>query len=310
MSAGRNKRTPVRVQVFYFEKKQPATPPPEQSPRPPADTVPTMEAVPDPFASFVPAQPPADFEPTVRMDAPPEEVRALREEISRRRTPKVGQPAPPPRGLLKGGAAADAPLQTRGPRRRPQTSQKPHKVDKPRARRPLPAPASPPASPPAPAAPDTEPEVLAADSAEQALEYHRIKLQGLAGREHVAVGLVDQALFGHRLFARGRMREAQVVFEGIVAREPDEAFPYTMLGAVYLAQGDDGRALALFDAALTMDPADPAALVNRAEIRLRRRQPKLALKDLERAIDGARRGPAPFLARARALAAHARAMLR
>ncbi|MFN7134255.1 MAG: tetratricopeptide repeat protein, partial [Myxococcales bacterium] len=151
------------------------------------------------------------------------------------------------------------------------------------------------------------PSPLAPD---QALEYHRLMLQQLAAEGETADGLVNQALFGHTLFARGRMREAQVVFESIVAREPDEAFPYSMLGSVYLAQNDLGRALALFDAALTMDPTDPSALVNRAEIRLRRGQAKLALKDLDRALEQSQQGPGPFLARARTLFSIARSLVR
>ncbi len=284
MSAGRNKRTPVRVQVFYFEKKEEAS-----TARGPADTVPMMEAVPDPFATFAPVAAPAGFEPTVKMDIPPD-IQALHDEISRRVTPKMPQPVVPSRGLLKGGAAADVP--------RPRATRK--RAPAQRTRKPTPAPV------PAPNA-----VTLEGGSAAQALEYHRLMLQALAARADArSRELIDRAIFGHTLFARGRMREAQVVFESIVAGEPDEAFPYTMLGAIYLAQGDDGRALALFDAALTMDPADPAALVNRAEIRLRRSQPKLALKDLERAITGGRTGPAPFLPRAQALANLARAMVR
>ncbi|MBI5545372.1 MAG: tetratricopeptide repeat protein [Deltaproteobacteria bacterium] len=166
-----------------------------------------------------------------------------------------------------------------------------------------------PAARPAPSRVAT-PSPIPGGCARDALEYHRLKLQQLAARGGGPTHFAEKALFGHTLYARGRMREAQVVFESIVAKEPDEAFAYTMLGAVYLSQNDDGRALALFDAALGLDPRDLAALVGRGEIRLRRGQPQAALLDLEQAIAVDPGGRDPFSERARALLVLARTLCR
>jgi Tfp pilus assembly protein PilF len=157
---------------------------------------------------------------------------------------------------------------------------------------------------------NTVPTPVAAGGAREALEYHRQKLEQFAARGEGQSHLADLALFGHTLYARGRLREAQVVFESIVAKEPEEAYAYTMLGAIFLAQNDDARALALFDAALGMDPQDLAARVGRGEIRLRRGQPDSALVDLERAIAADPSGRDPFGERARALSVLARTLCR
>jgi Tfp pilus assembly protein PilF len=83
-----------------------------------------------------------------------------------------------------------------------------------------------------------------------------------------------------------------------------------MLGAIFLAQDDDAKALALFDAALHMDKNDLAALVGRGEIRLRKGQPQAALSDLERAIAADPSARDPFSERARALLVLARTLSR
>lgn len=110
---------------------------------------------------------------------------------------------------------------------------------------------------------------------------------------------------GHELFESGRVYEARVVFEGLLAAGHRDAFCYTMLGTVSLALKDFDRALELFDQALAIDPADMAALVYRAELRLKRKRAAKAVKDLELALElGA--PDDPFTERARRLLALAR----
>jgi len=89
------------------------------------------------------------------------------------------------------------------------------------------------------------------------------------------------------------------VFESIVAREPEEAFPYSMLGSLYLAQGDDARSLALFEAALVIDERDLSARVGRAEVRLKRGERCAAWFDLQLAARADPAGSDPFARRAR-----------
>jgi tetratricopeptide (TPR) repeat protein len=120
-----------------------------------------------------------------------------------------------------------------------------------------------------------------------------------------AAEFADLMSLGHALFEAGRVSEARVVFEGLVAAGHRDAFCRTMLGVVCLAQKDLERALALFDEALAIDPSDLAALVYRGELRLKRKKPGKAVKDLERAVA---LGPAddPFVERAQRLLVLAR----
>ncbi|MGA9521012.1 MAG: tetratricopeptide repeat protein [Myxococcaceae bacterium] len=121
------------------------------------------------------------------------------------------------------------------------------------------------------------------------------RLRGLSRRE-----LAEIAMFGHQLFEAGRLEEARVVFEGLVGLDLEDAFPHTMLGTVFLALGAQDRAMALFEAALSIDPADLAARVYRAEIRINQGKLQPAKQDLERAL---RDGPVddPFVERAHRL---------
>ncbi len=146
-----------------------------------------------------------------------------------------------------------------------------------------------------------------------ALRYSQRKLEEALGERPLGKftpeRIAEVSLFGHRLFEEGRLEEARGVFEGLVSLGVEDAFPHTMLGTVYLALGDQDRALALFEAALTLDPADLAARVYRGEIRLNRGRFKLAVEDLRRAVN-AGAAEDPFVDRARRLLRMARDLAR
>jgi tetratricopeptide (TPR) repeat protein len=112
--------------------------------------------------------------------------------------------------------------------------------------------------------------------------------------------IAELCLFGHHLFESGRMQEAKVVFEGIVGLGVEDAFPHTMLGTIYLAQGEARAALPLFESAIKLDPKDVAAWVYRGEIRLHTGQTRQGLSDLKKAA-GMANATDPFVARARKL---------
>lgn len=114
----------------------------------------------------------------------------------------------------------------------------------------------------------------------------------------------DMAALGHELFSRGKIAEAKVIFEGLATNAAD-AFVFTMLGTIHLAQNELDKALARFEEALKLDPEDLAALVYRAEIRLQKKRVRQAIDDLQKAI-GLGSSSEPFVDRARRLLQMAR----
>lgn len=121
--------------------------------------------------------------------------------------------------------------------------------------------------------------------------------------------IAELAIYGHHLFETGKLDEARVVFESLVGFGVKDAFPHTMLGTVYLAQGEPKLALALFEASLELDPNDVAARVYRGEIRLMENRPADAIEDLGAAVEQGDDAD-PFVERARTLLKSARAQLR
>jgi tetratricopeptide (TPR) repeat protein len=132
---------------------------------------------------------------------------------------------------------------------------------------------------------------------------------GQAKRVKTPQDAADLAAFGHELFELGRFEEARQIFEKLVSSNTRDAFAHTMLGTIYLALNAHDRALALFQAALKIDPDDLAALVYRGEIRLNRGKIKSALEDLMRAVTLA---PAadPFVERAKRLVRMGKGLLK
>ncbi|MEL6544757.1 MAG: tetratricopeptide repeat protein [Myxococcota bacterium] len=104
-------------------------------------------------------------------------------------------------------------------------------------------------------------------------------LQGMSVYDAYAV-----AEAGHRLYQRGRTRDAQTLFEGLAMANPYDAYFQSMLGAVFHAGGDDTSALSHYDRALELNPEGLYARVNRAQLHLKRGSPEDALNDLEDAI--------------------------
>jgi len=117
--------------------------------------------------------------------------------------------------------------------------------------------------------------------------------------------IAELAQFGHHLFESGRVSEAKAVFEGLVEVGVEDAFPHTMLGILFLSEGAQDRALALFEAALALDAGDLAARVYRAEIQLEQGKVRAALEELE-AVAAEDPAGSPFGERARKLLSEAK----
>ena len=79
-------------------------------------------------------------------------------------------------------------------------------------------------------------------------------------KHHSPQEAADLAALGHKMFETGKLEEARVIFEKLVGADTRDAIVHTMLGTVYLAMNAQEKALALFQAALKLDPDDLAAV--------------------------------------------------
>lgn len=124
-------------------------------------------------------------------------------------------------------------------------------------------------------------------------------LQELKG--YTAEELFAISSHGYTLFLNGKVKDAQVIFEGLVAVDPRNDYYYRALGVVYHRQGDAERALRQFSHAVTVAPRSPAGYVNRAEVHISRRETDRALADLDKAIEVTRDTSNPVVRKAMAL---------
>ena len=105
------------------------------------------------------------------------------------------------------------------------------------------------------------------------------ELKGYAPEELYAI-----SQHGYTLFLNGKVKDAQVVFEGLVAIDPRNDYYYRALGVVYHRQGDAERAIRQFTHAITVAPKSAAGYVNRAEVHIARRDVAKATADLDQAV--------------------------
>lgn len=107
---------------------------------------------------------------------------------------------------------------------------------------------------------------------------------------------------GYTLFLNGKIRDARIIFEGLVAVDPRNEYYYRALGVVYHREGDPERALRQFGHAITVSgQRSVAAFINRAEVHIARRDHMRALDDLELAVRLAPDPRDPLGRKARAL---------
>lgn len=124
-------------------------------------------------------------------------------------------------------------------------------------------------------------------------------LQELKGYSKEELYAISQ--HGYTLFLNGKIKDAQVIFEGLVAVDPRNDYYYRALGVVYHRQGDAERALRQFGHAITVAPKAAAGYVNRAEVHIARRDIDKALADLDKALNVSRDIRAPIARKALAL---------
>jgi predicted Zn-dependent protease len=85
----------------------------------------------------------------------------------------------------------------------------------------------------------------------------------------------------HALYVQGRLREAAILLEGLVAIDPKDRYSRDALGSVYLGLDEPGRALEQFDRAVQLDPNDFQARARRCEVLIRTGDTPEALSELQ-----------------------------
>jgi Tfp pilus assembly protein PilF len=120
------------------------------------------------------------------------------------------------------------------------------------------------------------------------------------------VGLSEEELYaiaaqGYFMFLQGKSEAARVIFEGLVAIDPRNAYYYRALGAIYWRLKEPQKAIKQFTYAIRVAPKEMSSYVNRAEIYVAQRQFDAARGDLRSALSLAGPNDGPLLRKARAM---------
>lgn len=104
-----------------------------------------------------------------------------------------------------------------------------------------------------------------------------------------ARGYTDEQLYavadlGYHYFHKGGVRLAEVLFDGLVAVKPDEAYFWLGLGVASDLQGNKPRAMRCYERAKRLDPSDPHAELNLAELHLEAGDRRQAVNHLNGAV--------------------------
>ncbi|MGC4122489.1 MAG: tetratricopeptide repeat protein [Myxococcales bacterium] len=105
---------------------------------------------------------------------------------------------------------------------------------------------------------------------------------------------------GCQLAAAGRLNDARIIFEGLVAGNPKDHSAQAALGTVYAKLQRKPEAIECFDKALALFDRNVVALSNRGELRLRSGDAG-GLEDLAKAVEVDTRGMSAAGRRARTL---------
>jgi tetratricopeptide (TPR) repeat protein len=121
--------------------------------------------------------------------------------------------------------------------------------------------------------------------------------------------MLQMALIGFRMYEQGKYSEAKTIFQGLIALDPTEAYYYTALGAVYLAEEDLENAREMFNNSIALNPKEVAPYVNRGEVNLREGKILEAAEDFQKAVELDPKYEDPLTQRARVFAAAALEMI-
>jgi len=114
-------------------------------------------------------------------------------------------------------------------------------------------------------------------------------LHAISGPEIIYI-----AEMGYNLFQQGRYKDAKVIYEGLIALDPDIWYFHAALGAIQLEAKEAGLedeefslefALKHLNRSLELNPQDIASCVNRAEVYLYQAKILEAVNDLKAAVE-------------------------
>jgi len=101
---------------------------------------------------------------------------------------------------------------------------------------------------------------------------------------------MDQAYaiaeIGFNLLNQGRLEDAEKIFVGLCAMNPQDGYYQSVLGSIFARQDKLDDAKRALELAAKLGYEDPHVLVNKAEISLRQGKLSEALPDLERVLEG------------------------
>ncbi len=122
------------------------------------------------------------------------------------------------------------------------------------------------------------------------------QIMGLSEEELYAV-----AVQGYFMFLQGKTEPARVIFEGLVAIDPKNAYYYRALGAIYWRLKEPQKAVKQFTYAIRVAPKEMSSYVNRAEVYVAHKQFEQARSDLRTALSLASVNDGPLIRKARAM---------
>ena len=129
--------------------------------------------------------------------------------------------------------------------------------------------------------------------------------RGEVSLKHIA-GISAQELHsvasqGYFFFLQGKLEPSRVIFEGLVALDPRNAYYHRALGAIYWRSGKAEHAMRQFDFAVRVAPKDISNLIGRAEVLISAKEFTKARNDLDNVMKLGRSGQEALLEKARAM---------
>ncbi|MGI8786270.1 MAG: tetratricopeptide repeat protein [Pyrinomonadaceae bacterium] len=115
----------------------------------------------------------------------------------------------------------------------------------------------------------------------------QISLGAAANWEKDEIRIISEIAYS--LAQQGRLREAIILFEGLLTIAPATAYFQSALGALFLRLENFTKAIKHLDTALNIEPNDIVSLANRGEAYLRNGNVEAARQDLEKALQIAAR---------------------